>query len=104
MIGRAGQDMLQTFDSDDNVPSVAARDAGASQPDIQETCSHVSPDPARLSHAIPEFSPNIKMPMENPPGKLALAKHRLLSLSMQILCYSHFEIRWEQIGKLAFRE
>lgn len=44
------------------------------------------------------------MPMENPPGKLTTAKHRLLSLSEQILCYSHSEIRWEQTGRLASKE
>lgn len=73
MTGRAGQGMLQTYDSHDNVPSVAVSDAGPSQPDVQETSGHVSPDPARLYHAIFEFSSNIKMPMENPPGKLASA-------------------------------
>lgn len=67
MTGRAGQGMLQTYDSHDNVPSVAVRDAGPSQPDVQETSGHVSSDPARLSHAIPEFSSNI-----NPPGNTCL--------------------------------
>lgn len=47
MVGRAGQDMLQAYDSVDNVPSVAASDAGP---------SHLSLDPARLSHAPPEIS------------------------------------------------
>lgn len=56
MVGRAGQDMLQAYDSDDNVPSVAASDAGPSHPDIQQTSGYVSLDSARLSHAPPEFS------------------------------------------------
>lgn len=56
MVGRAGQDMLQAYDSVDNVPSVAASDAGPSHPDIQQTSGHVSLDPARLSHAPPEIS------------------------------------------------
>lgn len=94
MAGRAGQNMRQTYDSDDNVPSVAASDAGPSQPDIQQTSGHVSLDPARLSRATPELSSNIKLPMENPPGKLASAKHRPPVLSEQILCYSRSEIRW----------
>lgn len=84
MAGRAGQDMLQAYDSEDSVPSVAASDAGPSQQDIQQTSGHGSPDPARLSHATPGLLSNIKMPMENPSGKLASAKHVLLS------CLSRF--------------
>lgn len=49
MGGRVGQEMLQAYDSDKNLPSVAASDAGPSHRDIQQTSGHGSPDPARLS-------------------------------------------------------
>lgn len=87
MAGQAGQDMLQTY--------------GPSQPDIQQTSGHSSPDPARLSHATPGLSSDIRILKENPPGKIASAKHRLSSF---LSCYSRSKIRWDQTSRLAFKE
>ena len=79
MAGRAGQDMLQTFESDDEVSSIAASDAGPSQPYSQQTPCHGGPDPVSLHKAITELSSTINMPKEQPPDKIASAKDRLLS-------------------------
>lgn len=79
MAGRAGQDMLQTFESDDDVSSIAASDAGLSEPYSRKASCHGGPDPASLHEATAGFSSTINMPREQPPDKTALAKHRLFS-------------------------
>lgn len=88
--------MLETFESDDDVSSLAASDAGPFQPYIQQTSCHEAPEPESLHDAIAGLSSTINMPREQPPDRIASAKHRLLSF---LRAFSRFATGWARTSR-----